>query len=100
AFTLYDHVSFNAAAYPPLTPYAPPRLPPARDPASRLNRPPDRLKVPPGVSRGDFVMMLTTPVSALAPQTAEAGPRTTSICLMSTGSVGTKSQATKPKKSR
>ena len=36
-----------------------------------------------GASRGDFVMMFTTPVSAFAPHTAEAGPRTTSICLMS-----------------
>ena len=33
-------------------------------------------------------MMLTTPVSAFAPQTADAGPRTTSICLMSPKSRG------------
>ena len=54
----------------------------------------------PGASRGDFVMMLTTPVSAFAPQTADAGPRMTSICLMSLRFVGSRSQSTMPKKSR
>ena len=37
----------------------------------------------PGAWRGVFVITLTTPVSALAPHTADAGPRITSICLMS-----------------
>src|SRR5262245_26071182 len=37
---------------------------------------------------------------ALAPQTADAGPRTTSICLISRGLVGTRSHMTMPKKSR
>src|SRR5262249_43979351 len=37
---------------------------------------------------------------ALAPQTADAGPRMTSICLMSFGFVGTRSHMTIPKKSR
>ncbi len=46
-------------------------------------------------------MTLTTPLSAFAPHTTEAGPRTTSICLMSPEvAVGTKSQSTSPKKSR
>ena len=56
--------------------------------------------LPPGFSRGVFVMMFTTPVRALAPQTTDAGPRTTSICLMSAVLVGTKSQRIRPKKSR
>ena len=43
----------------------------------------------PAASRGDLVMMLMTPVSALAPQMADAGPRTTSICLMSSMLDGT-----------
>jgi hypothetical protein len=45
-------------------------------------------------------MTLTTPVSALAPQTADAGPRITSICWMSETFAGMKSQSTRPKKSR
>ena len=53
----------------------------------------------PGISRGDLVITLTTPVSALAPQTADAGPRMTSICLISDGLIGRKSHATNPKKS-
>ena len=44
-------------------------------------------------------MMFTTPLSALAPQTAEPGPRVTSICSISEKSSGSRSQATKPKKS-
>ena len=39
----------------------------------------------PCISRGVFVMTLTTPVMALAPHTADAGPRITSICLISVG---------------
>jgi len=65
-----------------------------------LKRPPDTLAVVPTASRGDFVMMLTAPVSALAPHTAEAGPRTTSICFTSTGLMGTKSQMMNPNRSR
>ena len=51
-------------------------------------------------SRGDLVMTLTTPLIALAPQTADAGPRITSICLISLALVGTRSHITMPKKSR
>jgi hypothetical protein len=51
-------------------------------------------------SRGVFEMKLTTPESALAPQTAEAGPRITSTCFSSKAFTGTRSQAMKPKKSR
>ena len=53
----------------------------------------------PAISRGVLLMMLMTPVIAFAPQTADAGPRITSICLMSRRAIGRKSQATKPKKS-
>jgi hypothetical protein len=56
--------------------------------------------VVPCISRGDLVMMFTTPLIALAPQTADAGPRTTSICLTSLKFSGRKSQPTNPKKSR
>jgi hypothetical protein len=45
-------------------------------------------------------MKLTTPFSALAPQMAEAGPRMTSICRISFVFIGSRSHATKPKKSR
>ena len=51
-------------------------------------------------SRGVLVMTLTTPLMALAPQTADAGPRMTSIWRMSLGLVGTRSHITMPKKSR
>jgi hypothetical protein len=54
----------------------------------------------PWSSRGDLVITLTTPFIALAPQIAEAGPRMTSICLISAGFTGRKSQAMNPKKSR
>ena len=53
----------------------------------------------PCISRGDLVITLTTPFSALAPQTADAGPRITSICLISFRLTGRKSHITKPKKS-
>ena len=53
----------------------------------------------PGISLGVFEMTLTTPVSALAPHTADAGPRITSICLICEGSTGMKSHITNPKKS-
>ena len=51
-------------------------------------------------SRGGLVMMFTTPVRAFAPQTADAGPRTTSICLISPVEAGTRSHRIRPKKSR
>ncbi len=54
----------------------------------------------PTISFGRLVMTLTTPVMALAPHTALPGPRTASICLISTGLTGRKSHITKPKKSR
>jgi len=44
--------------------------------------PPPTMTVVPALSFGDLVRMLTTPVIALAPQTALPGPRTTSICLI------------------
>jgi hypothetical protein len=53
----------------------------------------------PCISLGVFVITLTTPVIALAPQTAEAGPRITSICLISVVSTGRKSHSTNAKKS-
>ena len=45
-------------------------------------------------------MMLTAPVMAFAPHTADAGPRTTSICSTSSKLVGSRSHRTRPKKSR
>jgi hypothetical protein len=73
----------------------------AREPPSRLKSPPLSVTPKPSCSRGDFVITLMTPVMAFAPQTTEAGPRTTSICLMSPEvAVGTKSHSTSPKKSR
>ena len=62
--------------------------------------PPVNEASPPSDSRGDFVMMLTTPVIAFAPHTADAGPRITSICLMSSMFAGNRSHSTMPKKSR
>ncbi len=60
-----------------------------------------RLKPKPSLSRGDFVMMFTTPVIALAPQTTDAGPRTISTCwTWFEFGLGTRSQSTRPKKSR
>src|SRR5262245_33546461 len=79
--TRYDHVAFGASAKLALAPTRPPTPLPIDDPASRLMKPPVKVASAPGASRGDFVMMFTTPVSAFAPQTADAGPRTTSICL-------------------
>ncbi len=67
--------------------------------ASRPNVPTVTIRLSPRISRGDLVITLTTPVSALAPHTADAGPRITSICLISLVFTGRKSQATKPKKS-
>jgi len=73
---------------------------PAPDPASRLKPPALSTTVPPFCSRGDLVMMLTTPVMAFAPHTADAGPRITSICLISFMFAGNRSHSTMPKKSR
>ena len=67
---------------------------------SRPNVPTPSVTLVPWSSRGVLVMTLTTPYMALAPQMADAGPRMTSICLISAGLTGRKSQATKPKKSR
>jgi hypothetical protein len=50
---------------------------------SRANVPALMLNDPPAISRGDFVITLITPDIALAPHTADAGPRMTSICLIS-----------------
>ena len=57
------------------------------------------VNVVPGFSRGVFVMTLMTPFIALAPHTADAGPRTTSMRLMSLTFTGMKSHIVKPKKS-
>src|SRR5688572_28026622 len=100
ADTLYDQVSFRMRATDTLAPNSPPTPCPTVDPVSRLKNPPLNDTSMLGSSRGDLVMMLTTPVSAFAPQTAEAGPRITSICLMSLMEFGRKSQRTMPKKSR
>src|SRR2546423_61144 len=91
---------FGASANEAFTPYVDPRPLPAPDPASRLKPPALNVTFVPCCSRGDLVMMLTTPVNAFAPHTADAGPRMTSICLTSPRFVGTKSHRTRPKKSR
>ena len=49
----------------------------------RSNWPKRIVTLVPCISRGVFVITLTTPVMALAPHTADAGPRMTSICLIS-----------------
>ncbi len=76
------------------------------DPLGSSLPPPVRSKAPkpnvtlvPAISRGVFVITLTTPFMALAPQTAEAGPRMTSTCLISLRFTGRKSHMTMPKKS-
>ena len=72
----------------------------SREPPSRLNSPPLSTRPKPSFSRGVLVMTLTTPFTALAPQTTDAGPRTTSICLISPEvGDGTRSHSTNPKKS-
>jgi len=72
---------------------------PTVDPASRLKFRRPSSTVDPWASRGDRVTMFTTPVNAFAPQTAEAGPRTTSIWRTSAGSTGIMSQRIAPTKS-
>ncbi len=62
--------------------------------------PPPAINEVPTISFGRLVIRLTTPVMALAPQTALPGPRTASICLISAKFTGRKSHITKPKKSR
>src|SRR5688572_26025077 len=97
----YDQVSLTVREVLTLPPYIAPAPLATVDPTSRSNQPAVRVTlVDPAVSRGDLVMMFTAPVSALAPHTADAGPRTTSICLMSLKFVGTKSHRISPKKSR
>ena|SRR5437899_4965346 len=96
----YDHTEFGASANVAFAPKIVPGFLPFVEPASRLNMPAESVTFVPRVSRGDFVMTFTTPVSALAPHTAEAGPRITSICLMSDMLFGRKSHSTRPKKSR
>ncbi len=90
-----------ALAYEKLPPYWAPSPSASREPPSRLKKPPVRVTPKPSFSRGDLVITFTTPVSAFAPHTTEAGPRTTSICLISPElAVGMKSHSTRPKKSR
>jgi hypothetical protein len=94
-------VSSTASAYvkPPVNWYPFPSD--SREPPSRSNSPPPRRMLKPSFCRGVLVMMFTTPFTALAPQTTDAGPRTTSICSMSPEvGDGTKSHSTSPKKSR
>ena len=100
ADALYDQRSLTICAVLALAPKIPPASSLTPEPVSRPKKPPLSETVVPGASRGDLVMMFTTPVSAFAPQTADAGPRTTSICLMSPKLVGRKSHRTSPKKSR
>ena len=82
----------------PFTKYMLPDLAPLLF-TSLSNVPAPSEKFAPRISRGDFVMMLTTPLSAFAPQTADAGPRITSICLISFRLAGMKSHMMNPKKS-
>ena len=53
----------------------------------------------PWLSRGERVIRFTTPLMAFAPQTADAGPFTTSTRSRSSTPTEIRSQATKPKKS-
>ena len=98
--TRYDQTLLGAADNDAFAPNRPPAPLPTPDPASRLMNPPVNDASPPGASRGDLVMMLTTPVMAFAPQTADAGPRMTSICWISFMFAGSRSHSTMPKKSR
>ncbi len=66
---------------------------------SRPNVPAPIVTLAPCISRGDLVMTLMTPSSAFAPHTADAGPRITSIRLISFVFTGMKSHITNPKKS-
>ena len=93
-------MSLGALVTVALAPNIVPAPCPAVDPASRSIQPPLMLTVVPTEFRGALVMTLTAPVMALAPQVADAGPRTTSICSMSPWLAGSVSQSTMPKKSR
>ena len=96
----YASVSLGARVIVALVPNIVPAPRPTVEPASRSIQPPLMLTVVPTESRGALVMMLTAPVIAFAPQVADAGPRTTSICSMSPWLAGSQSQNTMPKKSR
>src|SRR5512145_3152411 len=92
--SLYDQRSFGASANVALSDHSEPAS------ASGRSKPPtpnDALE--PFSSRGVLLITLTTPYIALAPQTADAGPRITSTCLTSLKFTGRKSHITKPKKS-
>jgi hypothetical protein len=84
-----------AAAWVPLAYHSEP----ASAPPARSNVPRPKVALVPCISRGDFVITLITPKTAFAPHTAEAGPRMTSICLISLRFTGRKSHITNPKKS-
>ena len=96
----YAKRSVGARVTVALAPTIVPAPCPTVDPASRSIQPPLNVTVDPTDSRGGLVMMLTAPVMAFAPQVADAGPRTTSICSMSLKLAGTRSHMTNPKKSR
>ena len=100
ALIRYDQIELGACAIVAFAPKIDPIPFPTVEPASRLNPPAVIDTLVPGASRGDFVMTLTTPVIALAPHTADAGPRITSICFTLDRLVGMKSHSTSPKKSR
>src|SRR5262245_66563441 len=95
AETLYAQRSLTAAAWVARAEKKPP-APACAAPAPRSNRPVPTDTDEPAMSRGDFVRMFTTPSIAFAPQTADAGPRMSSICLISSDSIGTESHKTKP----
>ena len=82
ADTLYANLSLVAAACAALMANIPPPSNESSGP-ERSNWPNRIDRLVPCISRGVFVMILTTPVMALAPHTADAGPRITSICLIS-----------------
>jgi len=65
----------------------------------RSKAPKRRSSVVPWLSRGALVIRFTTPLMAFAPQTAEAGPLTTSTRSRSSSPTEMKSQLVKPKKS-
>jgi len=68
--------------------------PPTRRLAACWRAPPPATTVPPCVSLAERVMMLITPLKALAPQRVEAGPLITSMRSMSSGSRSCMSQYT------
>ena len=58
------------------------------------NVPPPTLTAPPGGSAADFVTMLITPLTALAPHVAPPGPRTTSMRSIWSSGMSSDSQKT------